>query len=64
MTVRRFCRRLLGYALGRAVTLSETTLLDEMVTKLNNNDGHISTAVQTIVHSPQFRMIRGSEYAE
>ena len=61
---RLFCRRLLGYALGRAVTLSDTALLDETVAELNNHDGHVSTAVQTIVHSPQFRMIRGSEYAE
>jgi hypothetical protein len=61
---RLFCRRLLGYALGRAVTLSDTALLDEMMAKLNTNDGRVSTAVQTIVHSPQFRMIRGSEYSE
>ena len=61
---RLFCRRLLGYALGRAVTLSDTALLDELVAELNNNEGRVSTAVQKIVGSSQFRMIRGSEYSE
>ncbi|HSQ55815.1 MAG TPA: DUF1592 domain-containing protein, partial [Gemmata sp.] len=62
--VRLFCKRLLGYALGRAVTLSDTVLLDEMVAELNRNGGKISAAVQAIVRSPQFRMVRGSEFGE
>ncbi|MCI0700194.1 MAG: DUF1592 domain-containing protein [Planctomycetia bacterium] len=64
VVVRLFCRRLLGYALGRAVTLSDTALIDEMVAALNKNDGRISAAVQVIVKSKQFRMVRGSEYSE
>jgi hypothetical protein len=59
--VRLFCRKLLGYALGRATTLSDTALIDDMVTELNKTDGKISAAVLTIVRSPQFRMIRGSD---
>ncbi len=59
--VRLFCRKLLGYALGRAVTLSDQALLDEMVAELNRNDGRLSAAVLAIVRSPQFRMIRGME---
>jgi hypothetical protein len=59
--VRLFCKRLLGYALGRAVTLSDQTLVDEMVAELNKPDGRVQAAVQAIVRSPQFRMIRGSE---
>lgn len=62
--VRLFCRRLLGYALGRAVTLSDTALLDDMVAELNKNAGRISAAVLTIVRSQQFRMIRGSGTTE
>ena len=31
--MRLFCRKLLGYALGRAVTLSDQPLLDEMVAR-------------------------------
>ena len=61
--VRLFCQRLLGYSLGRATTLSDTSLLDEMVAELNKNDGRLSAAVLTIVRSPQFRMIRGSDVA-
>jgi hypothetical protein len=64
VVVRLFCRRLLGYALGRAVTLSDQTLIDEMVVELNKNDGRLSAAVLTIVRSPQFRMIRGSDYSD
>src|SRR5208283_618659 len=60
--VRLFCRRLLGYALGRAVTLSDQTLIDEMVAGLHKNDGLLSAAVKTIVRSPQFRMIRGRDF--
>ncbi len=62
--VRLFCRRLLGYALGRSVALSDQALIDEMVAELEKNDGRISTAVQAIVRSPQFRMIRGRDYHE
>ncbi|MFO0822405.1 MAG: DUF1592 domain-containing protein [Gemmataceae bacterium] len=62
--VRLFCKRLLGYALGRSVTLSDTSLLDEMVAELNKNDGRVGAAVQVIVRSPQFRMVRGSEFGE
>ena len=64
VVVRLFCRRLLGYALGRAVTLSDNALLDEMMAELNRNDGRLSVAVQAIVRSPQFRMVRGSEFGE
>ncbi|QDU23103.1 DUF1592 domain-containing protein [Urbifossiella limnaea] len=61
VVVRLFCRRLLGYALGRAVTLSDSSLLDEMVAELNRNNGSVTAAVQTIVRSPQFRMVRGRD---
>jgi hypothetical protein len=64
VVVRLFCRRLLGYALGRAVTLSDTALLDEMVSELNKNDEKITAAVQAIIKSPQFRMVRGSGFGE
>ena len=64
VVVRLFCKRLLGYALGRATTLSDTSLIDEMVSELNKNEGRITAAVQVIVKSPQFRMVRGSEFGE
>jgi Protein of unknown function (DUF1592)/Protein of unknown function (DUF1588)/Protein of unknown function (DUF1587)/Protein of unknown function (DUF1585)/Protein of unknown function (DUF1595) len=61
--VRLFCRKLLGYALGRATALSDQPLIDEMVAELNKNEGKLSAAVLTIVRSKQFRMIRGSDFA-
>jgi hypothetical protein len=35
-----------------------------MMAEQNRNDGRISAAVQAIVRSPQFRMIRGSDFEE
>jgi mono/diheme cytochrome c family protein len=61
--VRLFCRRLLGYALGRATALSDTALIDEMVAELERSNGRVSAAVLAIVRSPQFRMIRGRDVA-
>lgn len=62
--VRLFCQRLLGYALGRSTTLSDTALIDEMVSALNKNEGKVSAAVEVIVASKQFRMVRGSGFEE
>ncbi|AMV24961.1 hypothetical protein VT84_11220 [Gemmata sp. SH-PL17] len=64
VVVRLFCKRLLGYALGRSVTLSDTALIDEMVAEVTKNDGKVSAAVRVIVNSPQFRMVRGSEFGD
>jgi hypothetical protein len=60
--VRLFCRRLLGYALGRETTLSDQLLIDQMLVALNKNDGKLSAAIMVIVQSPQFRSIRGSDF--
>ena len=57
--VRQFCRKLLGYALGRATQLSDEPLLTEMRQQLRKNDFRFSAAVVTIVQSRQFRQIRG-----
>lgn len=62
--VRQFCRKLLGYALGRSVQLSDGPLLKEMTTALQANGHRVSVAVDTIVRSPQFLNIRGREAAE
>jgi hypothetical protein len=61
--VRLFCCKLLGYALGRAVSLSDQALVDKMVRELNANGSRISSAVLTIVQSKQFTMIRGRDFA-
>lgn len=62
--VRLFCRRLLGYVLGRATTLSDQALIDQMIEALNKNDGKLSAAILVIVQSPQFRSIRGSAFTD
>lgn len=61
--LKQFCRKLLGYSLGRAVLLSDQPLIDEMLKQLKANEYRVSTAVETIVLSKQFREIRGMEMA-
>ena len=61
--LRQYCRKLLGYALGRAVQLSDDPLLTEMQSNLAANDYKMGVAVETIVRSKQFREIRGMETA-
>jgi hypothetical protein len=58
--LRTFCRRLLGYALGRSIQLSDEPLIDEMITRLQASDYRFSVALEAIVLSPQFRTIRGA----
>ena len=57
--LRQFCRKLLGYAIGRELQLSDRPLIDKMLARLEKNDYRFSVAVETIVLSKQFRMIRG-----
>ena len=59
--VGQFCRKLLGYALGRETQLSDQPLLAEMQQKLAENGYRTSTAVLAIVQSRQFREIRGRD---
>lgn len=61
--VRQFCKKLLGYALGRSVRLSDQPLLDEMYAELEQNDFRIQIAIERIVLSKQFRQIRGNEFS-
>lgn len=57
--LKQFCRKLLGYALGREVQLSDKPLLDDMRTNLEKHDFRFFAAVETILRSRQFREIRG-----
>ncbi len=58
--VKQFCRKLLGYSLGRAVQLSDEPLLQDMRERLAKNDYRFSVAVEAIVLSDQFRKIRAA----
>ena len=62
--IRQFCRKLLGYALGREVLLSDESLLEQMQQNLEQQDFRFSAAVQTIVLSKQFRQLRGRDFVD
>ena len=59
--VSQFNRKLLGYALGREVRLSDQPLLEEIDGRMSGNDYRVSVAIEMIVMSPQFRRIRGAQ---
>jgi hypothetical protein len=59
----QFCRKLLGYSLGRGVLLSDGPLISEMRDQLKSHDYRIGAAIEAIVRSKQFREIRGKEMA-
>jgi hypothetical protein len=58
--LKQFCRKLLGYSLGRGVLLSDGPLINEMRAQLKSNHYRMSAAFETIVRSRQFREIRGT----
>ena len=60
--LRQFSRKLLGYALGRSVQLSDKPLVDALVARLQTGEGRVSGALELIVLSPQFREVRGRDF--
>ncbi len=60
--VRQFCRKLLGYALGRSIELSDKPLIDTMVEQLRQSDYQIHVALELVVTSPQFTRVRGQDF--
>jgi hypothetical protein len=61
--LQQFCRKLLGYALGRETQLSDRSLLDAMQNALEENDFRFGVVVEALVTSEQFREIRGRAIA-
>ena len=59
--IRHFNRKLLGYALGRAVHVGDRYLLDRMQARLKVSDMRFVALVEEIVTSPQFRYRRVSK---
>ena len=53
--IRHSNRKLLGYALGRAVHPGDEALLERMAAELRHSNGRFSVLVEAIVTSPQFR---------
>ena len=55
----QFCRKFLGYALGREVQLSDMLLIQEMKNQLRDNEYRFNVVVDLVISSDQFRKIRG-----
>jgi hypothetical protein len=53
------CRKMLAYALGRTLLLSDKATLENIRTRLSADDYRFETLVQTIVSSKQFLNKRG-----
>jgi hypothetical protein len=62
--IRQFNRKLLGFALGRGIQLSDEPLLDEMKAALEKNDYRVSVAIEAVVLSRQFRELRGKDQSD
>jgi Protein of unknown function (DUF1592)/Protein of unknown function (DUF1588)/Protein of unknown function (DUF1587)/Protein of unknown function (DUF1585)/Protein of unknown function (DUF1595)/Cytochrome C oxidase, cbb3-type, subunit III len=58
---RNLCRKVLGYALGRSVLLSDQPLVEEMEQKLHA-ERRFSVLFEAVVTSPQFRRQRGRDF--
>jgi hypothetical protein len=59
--IRQFCRKFLGYALGRGIQLSDAPLLEKMEQTLGHPDSRFSEVLEAVVTSRQFREIRGQD---
>ena len=57
-----FCRKLLGYSLGREVQLSDQPLLDRMLENLEKDDYRVHSAIRTILGSQPFLNVRDQDY--
>ena len=62
--VRQFNRKLLGYALGRSVQLSDEPILKEILQRQSENSFSIQETVCQIVLSKPFRQIRGKDFRD
>ena len=60
--LRQFHRKLLGYALGRSLQISDTPLVNELVQAQERRGHRVGDAVEQIVLSPQFRELRGRDF--
>ena len=59
--LRSFCRKFLGYALGRALKLSDQPLVTTMMQALHSNNYRFTAALDCLLESPQFLRQRGLE---
>ena len=57
--VRTLTNRMLGYALGRGLTLSDSCAVDDIVAQVKDNDYKAQTLIEAIVLSAPFRYQAG-----
>lgn len=57
------CRKLLSYALGRSLLLSDEATVTSMKTRLEQSDYRFQVLIEAIVTSPQFLQKRGREHS-
>lgn len=62
--VNNLCRKMLSYALGRGVMLSDQQTLDAMRTRLAGDGYRFRNVIEVIVTSPQFLNKRGTAQAD
>ncbi len=58
------CRKLLVYALGRSLLLSDESTIEAMKDRLAASEFRFASMVETIVSSPQFLRKRGRDFAK
>lgn len=58
---RTFAKKLLGYAIGRGIEISDRPLVESLTAQLVRDDVGVAGIVLAIVASPQFRTIRGRD---
>jgi hypothetical protein len=59
--VKNFAGKLLAYALGRSLMISDEPLIDEIQRRLAANGHRFDTVIESIVTSRQFLTKRGPE---
>ena len=59
--IENLCRKMLSYALGRQLMLSDSSTIATMQEQLRANQYRFSAVIETIVLSPQFRNHRGRQ---
>jgi len=62
--VANLCRKMLAYALGRSLILSDEPTIETMQSKLAVSGYRFSALVESIVTSPQFLTKRGPDFVE
>jgi hypothetical protein len=62
--VDNLCRKLLSYALGRALILSDEGLIREIREQVIRSEHGFQSLVESIVASPQFLTLRGADYLD